>query len=598
MRTIGFYIILLSAVLIGIVGQAAANEATIADKSSMRQKCSGMYSRRDWGGSVDPYIEVALGLPDGTTAAGDSIVSIVVFEWTDVDLIGVDTGNPDIPVAYVCDQAAITQGLCDQDSYGQFLLQGATDGKINSAYTHAVTIKQDGSSDVISYSVGKTGFYCVGSYGMTTEESGYVGKVIFQNAFGQLPASQIPKLPFYGVLAIAYAVVFIFWMFLYVQYRSDILAVQNYITACAVFLMVEMVIVWGYYDLINSKGHSVWSTVYMVAVAILNAFRNAFTFFLLLIVCMGFGVVKPSLGPTMLKCRILAGLHFVFGVSYAISSFLITADTAGPLILLAIVPLAATMTAFYLWILSSLTGTIKDLTDRKQNVKALMYRRLWRLLFASILIIFGFFFLNSLLFADRNSADFVPRNWKMRWFVLDGWLNVVYFLDFVLIAFLWRPTRNNRRFAMSDELSQDDEGGFEIESLAGSLDEEGSISGHDEHRAVPSKTYDADSLAGSLHDPIITDDEDDDDALASSSTTKPAASISKPSSASTSTTGSALAKNGIHSETVYTAPEEDNDDSYDRWSEDDDYGDRVAEDSAHATDSAPALKKKDSSKDD
>lgn len=31
----------------------------------------------------------------------------------------------------------------------------------------------------------------------------------------------------------------------------------------------------------------------------------------------------------------------------------------------------------------------------------------------------------------------------------------------VFIAYIWRPTANNRRFAMSDELAQDDEG-FEI----------------------------------------------------------------------------------------------------------------------------------------
>ena len=67
----------------------------------------------------------------------------------------------------------------------------------------------------------------------------------------------------------------------------------------------------------------------MMIVAILNAGRNSFSFFLLLIVCMGYGVVKPSLGKTMIYVRYLAGAHFVFGLVYAIGSLTISPENAG-----------------------------------------------------------------------------------------------------------------------------------------------------------------------------------------------------------------------------------------------------------------------------
>ena len=35
---------------------------------------------------------------------------------------------------------------------------------------------------------------------------------------------------------------------------------------------------------------------------------------MLLIVCMGYGIVRPSLGSLMLRARLLAIVHFVFGV--------------------------------------------------------------------------------------------------------------------------------------------------------------------------------------------------------------------------------------------------------------------------------------------
>src|SRR5947207_3878395 len=128
----------------------------------------------------------------------------------------------------------------------------------------------------------------------------------------------------------------------------------------------------------------------------------------------------PSLGPQMWYCRVLALAHFIFGVIYSVASLaIVSPETAGPLVLFVILPLAATLTAFYVWTLNSLTMTTKQLLERKQNVKALMYKRLWWVLLGSIIVIFGFFFINSLTFAGTGSPDFVPTHWQTRWFVLD-----------------------------------------------------------------------------------------------------------------------------------------------------------------------------------
>jgi hypothetical protein len=131
------------------------------------------------------------------------------------------------------------------------------------------------------------------------------------------------------------------------------------------------------------------------------------------------------------------------------------------------------------WTLNSLNLTLKDLNERKQTVKAGMYRKLWYCILISIFTIFGFFFFNSFTFAGVSDPDFVPDHWQTRWFILDGWLNLVYLADVAFICYMWLPTANNRRFAMSDEvrsfsllnsvsacadiiqLAQDDEG-FEI----------------------------------------------------------------------------------------------------------------------------------------
>lgn len=53
-----------------------------------RQICQGMYSASTWGGSVDPHILVKFN-KETVEDDSDPIVSMVIFEWRDYDLIGV-----------------------------------------------------------------------------------------------------------------------------------------------------------------------------------------------------------------------------------------------------------------------------------------------------------------------------------------------------------------------------------------------------------------------------------------------------------------------------------------------------------------------------
>ncbi|KAL6862114.1 lung seven transmembrane receptor domain-containing protein [Trichoderma novae-zelandiae] len=437
---------------------AQALEVPMNEKEDSRQYCTGMYSRTSWGGPVDPFILVKF-LNDTATQGDDPIASLVIFEWRDSEFIGIP--DPDIQATRLalCDDGMIKQGICNSTDKGEFVLApNATEKSHTLILSKAVHLN---NPTPINYPIKKTGYYCVITEGFNIDK--YSAVVEFRNAYGELPATQIPKLPFYGGMSILYALVSVFWAFLYFQHRHDILAVQNYITAILIFLAIEMLLTWGFYDFQNHHGTAnVGSKVYLIVVAVLNAARNSFSFFLLLIVCMGYGVVKPTLGRTMIYVRWLAAAHFVFGIVYAVTSLLVSPESAGPFVLLIVLPLAGTLTAFYVWTLNSLSFTLKDLRERKQHVKEGMYKKLWWAILISVLVIFAFFFFNSITFASVNDPDFVPFHWKTRWFILDGWLNIVYFADVAWVAYIWRPTANNRRFAMSDEIAQDDDGNFEI----------------------------------------------------------------------------------------------------------------------------------------
>lgn len=164
----------------------------------------------------------------------------------------------------------------------------------------------------------------------------------------------------------------------------------------------------------------------------------------------------------MKKCIILASAHFFFGVIYTLGTMILSPETAGFLILLVIFPLSITMTIFYVWTLNAITSTIHHLELRKQHVKVLMYKRLYRLLVFSVLAVIGIFIFNMFAFSGRMQIDWAANNWKYRWVMLDGLLNVLYFAVFFVIIILWRPTSNNSRYGLM-QISQDEEEALDLE---------------------------------------------------------------------------------------------------------------------------------------
>lgn len=103
----------------------------------------------------------------------------------------------------ICDATNVDAKLCTEDQIGSFLLtKNATDASKNAILSTAVHLNDP---TAIKYSVRKTGFYCVSTYAYSGEDYGAV--VTFRNSYGELPAAQIAKLPFYGGLTIVYAVI-------------------------------------------------------------------------------------------------------------------------------------------------------------------------------------------------------------------------------------------------------------------------------------------------------------------------------------------------------------------------------------------------------
>ncbi|AOA63234.1 uncharacterized protein PAS_chr3_1095 [Komagataella phaffii GS115] len=436
------------------------------------QYCSGMYNKRDWSGKIDPYIKLDLeqfkynGEHSATTAAD---VSVLIFEYRDLPLLGKidNTGR----IRYVCDQEMVNIGACTEDELNNFLTGDDSD---NSKSKILIIKLTDLGDNDVAYNIVNTGYYCVATYSPAQASTGgsmfnsYKIKVNFQNSFGSLAASEIPKLPLYGLLAVVYAVFFSVYLFHVYKHRAELLLLQKYLAGFFAFLTVETILIWSLYEIRNNnKKYPLPGGIkfYITIVSLLNAFKLSFSLFLLLIISLGYGVVYPKLNKSlMLKCKILTGVNFVFSSMFITFSYFRSqsqpnsattaykGDSGAIWILLLTIPIICTLAAFYFLILSSLSKTVKYLADNRQIVKLNMYKRLFRvMLLSSVLLLLALVFSTVFVFGD-SVIESIERIWKYDKVITDFWPSVLYFVIFLAIAFIWRPTDTSYMLAVSSQL--------------------------------------------------------------------------------------------------------------------------------------------------
>ncbi|KAG0311917.1 hypothetical protein BGZ99_009828, partial [Dissophora globulifera] len=298
-------------------------------------------------------------------SVGNAVV--VVFEWNDNKYVGKNDPTDGSPI-YICDTSALKAGVCTEAELGKAIIDTSVPSTVQSSSLN-FTNEENAGIQFFDYHVQKTGYYCVMAWPVQVnqEEAFFTGIIEFNNKYGHLAGSDFPKLPFYGTLSLIYMTIGVAWLLLCAKHWREILTVQHFISGVIFFLMVEMAFNWGYWDDYNKTSTS--STALLVMVSILNSGRNSLSLFMLLIVSMGYGVVKPTLGSTMKKVIILSLAHFLFGVIYSAGTMSPVDDVSAMIVLMVVVPLALTMTSFYVWTLQSLTTTIATLNLRRQTEK-------------------------------------------------------------------------------------------------------------------------------------------------------------------------------------------------------------------------------------
>lgn len=227
---------------------------------------------------------------------------------------------------------------------------------------------------------------------------------------------------------------------------------------------------------------------------------------LIVMVALGWGVVRDDLGPVLNRIRFLGGLYIT--TSLVCDLFAVVAYTEVQKInqeeevefvdIVTILRLAILLidVLFYVWIIDSLNASMEYLESMGQTTKLQQYLRLRCLLFFSIL----FAAMTTVFGAVNDFGEGIVDN-EEGW-VVGAFAEANYLFVLMTVAILWKPSPNAKEYAYVMELATGDHGSGD--------DDEGII--EMKGGAVPSAVdSDDDEYVDDVEHEISFEDETDDD---------------------------------------------------------------------------------------
>ena len=392
-------------------------------------------------------------------------------DWTQLG-VGAKKGDAS---RWCCSEDAIELGMCSDAQKGRLIFQedNSTGTKylgerrsINIPLTGPVTMKLTYGK----FEQKESGRYVVLLSNCDPDGRDILvkGHSIWKSTHGYLPGEMFGFMYFYTVMTIVYVGLLIWYCVLMSMNKESRIPIEKWILMTIGMGLVEMFLCTGFYFIWNLSGHRPMFLDY--SGVIVGVLKRGVSRVLMVMVSLGWGVIRDSLGSTMNSIVILGASYI--GVSsfrelmedfyreditklsyeeeteiFDIVTFLTFVEAAIDVI-------------FILWILDALNGTMQYLENMSQLRKLQRYLSLrsvllFAILFATIWVVFQL--------VDSYDEDGIVQEEHV--WVVEAAFEVNYVLVLIGIAYLWRPNPSAREYAYVLELpaSGGEDGETELE---------------------------------------------------------------------------------------------------------------------------------------
>ncbi|KAI5616687.1 transmembrane protein 87A precursor [Silurus asotus] len=257
-----------------------------------------------------------------------------------------------------------------------------------------------------------------------------------------------PLMMFFMTMCIVYVLFGALWLLWLACYWRDLLRIQFWIGAVIVLGMLEKAVFYSEYQSIRYYGTYNQSAV--IFAELLSALKRSLARILLIIVSLGYGIVKPRLGTTVSRLVAVGLLYLIFSSVEGVLR--VTGGFYGTVALIANLSLSLTDSCVIWWISFFLFRTTQLLKMRRNVVKLSLYRH-----FTNTLV---FCVLASIIFIIWTTRQFkfvdCQLGWRDMW-LDDAFWRLLFSTILLVIMVLLRPSVNSQRFSHSPLIDEDDD---------------------------------------------------------------------------------------------------------------------------------------------
>jgi hypothetical protein len=417
---------------------------------------------------------------DGGIEAGSFNVDIAIFrlpescagsnggcDWTE---LGIGARTDGGALRYCCSADAIDFGLCTEDHTGQLIVQSMFAGKhryisippegdVTKHLKYGRFDLDDDQSDGFDDGTGK---YIV-VFANCNDEGRPVkveGDTVWKSVNGYLPGELYGFMYFYGLIAVIYLALLLFFGISMQVYKESRIAIEKWIFLTIALGLGALSFRTADYVYWNIVGHRPMLLVYLGI--LLEVLKQGLSRTLIVMVSLGWGVVRDSLGGTLRTVIILGAIYIGVSAALDLLDLFYIEDikmlTPGEVedifdvVWLLTIASAAVDVIYILWILDALNGTMQYLENMSQSRKLQRFLQLRSLLLFAILAacIWMVFTL-----VDKYDEDGIVQE-EHQW-VVDAAIEVIYLYLLIGVAFLWRPNPAAQEYAYVMELRSDGE---------------------------------------------------------------------------------------------------------------------------------------------
>ncbi|KAL1514711.1 hypothetical protein AB1Y20_003798 [Prymnesium parvum] len=426
-------------------------------------------TRSGGGGSSSISIDLKFRRPDVRRAG---VIQVLVFNSDHLTSVGTPASGASAADgsgdrSFCCTPSLKAQGVKGCDRVGRIILlpdEVKGDGHV---WVREVLFGSNQSAGEVSARVPihRSGvhYLLLASCELHTGQVYFTGQTSWLNPYGYLPGELYYFLPFFRIMAVAYLTLGIVWGVQCWRHWSQLLPLQMCIAGVIMLGLLETS-TW-HLDYISFNGGGSRDLLPVVIAVSISTVRKTVSRLLVLAVCLGYGVVRPTLGSVAQKILALGVVYTVFSAALDVASNISQiSELSVPVRLIFIAPVALLDALFYWWTFSGLTRTLAQLSTRRQSAKLLLYQRFSYVLLTSIAIS-GLWVCWQMLAIVANDLD---ERWASLW-IFDAFWHVLYFGILIAICWLWSPNKNNLQYAYMDELGQcedEEDDGEEIEGAS------------------------------------------------------------------------------------------------------------------------------------